>query len=59
MTAFRPNAEIAPRRRRGLQLAWRVLGYALLGAVLAVAFLGYLRPQMVVGWDALMAWCGF
>lgn len=45
-------------RRRGR--AWRtVLAYALLGAVLAVAFLGYLRPQLVVGWEGLMALCGF
>jgi len=45
-------------RRRGR--AWRtVLVYALLGAVLAVAFVGYLRPQLVVGWEGLMALCGF
>ncbi len=44
--------------RRGR--VWRkVLACALLGAVLAVAFLGYLRPQLVVGWDGLMALCGF
>ena len=43
--------------RRGR--AWRaVLAYALLGTVLAVAFLGYLRPQLVVGWEGLMALCG-
>ncbi|RZS78328.1 hypothetical protein EV675_4973 [Pigmentiphaga kullae] len=40
--------------------AWRtVLACALLGAVLAVAFVGYLRPQLVVGWEGLMALCGF
>jgi len=43
-------------RRRG----WRkALAYAVLGAVLAAAFLGYLRPQLVVGWEGLMALCGF
>jgi len=49
------NARPPGRRRR-----WRALpAYALLAAVLAVAFLGYLRPELVVGWDALMALCGF
>ncbi|WP_299450591.1 hypothetical protein [uncultured Pigmentiphaga sp.] len=52
-----PSSRFPGRFIRG---RWRaLLAYTLLGAVLAVAFLGYLRPELVVGWDALMALCGY
>ncbi|VCU69232.1 hypothetical protein PIGHUM_01292 [Pigmentiphaga humi] len=47
-----------PRRAPWRRIGGRLLAYALLGAVLAAAFVGYLRPQLVVGWEALMALCG-
>ena len=36
----------------------RGLGYALIAAVLAVAFAGYLRPALVMNWETLIALCG-
>ncbi len=37
----------------------RVIVSAALAAVLALAFMGYLRPELMLNWDALMALCGF
>lgn len=36
----------------------RALAWVLLAGVLALAFAGYLRADMVVQWDSLMALCG-
>ena len=44
-----------PSWRRGL----RVAGLVLLAAVLGVAFLGHLSPDMQLQWENLMALCGF
>jgi len=45
-----------PRRPRP---AWRVAGLLALAAVLALAFLGHLSPDMKLQWENLMALCGF
>ena len=38
---------------------WRVTGLLALAAVLALAFLGHLSPDMKLQWENLMALCGF
>jgi len=40
-------------------LAWRVAGWSLLVAVMAVGFLGYLTPGMRLNWETIAAMCGF
>lgn len=46
----------APTRRSG---AGRVIGRLALLAVLGLAFLGYLTPDMRIQWANLMTLCGF
>ncbi len=36
---------------------WKILGIALLAAASAFAFAGYLRPDMLVAFGDLMAFC--
>lgn len=38
--------------------AWRWAGYAALAAVLALAFAGYLHPDMLLDWEVVMRMCG-
>lgn len=45
-----------PRRPGRL---WRVTGLLALAAVLALAFVGHLSPDMKLQWENLMALCGF
>ena len=52
---MRHDASGLARPARG----WRWAGYAALTAVLALAFYGYMRPDLVVSWETLMALCGF
>jgi hypothetical protein len=40
-------------------LTWRVLGWSLLGLVMAIGFLGYLTPGMRLNWETIAAMCGF
>lgn len=42
-----------------VRLAWRVVGWSLLAAVMAVGFLGYLSPGMRLNWETIAAMCGF
>ncbi len=51
----RHEAETLGRPRR----AWRLVGFLALTAVLALAFLGHLSPDMKLQWENLMALCGF
>lgn len=46
-----------PARRTGR--AWRVAGLVALAAVMGLAFLGHLSPDMQLQWENLMALCGF
>lgn len=46
----------APQRRARF---WRVSGLIALAAVLALAFVGHLTPDMKLQWENLMALCGF
>ncbi len=41
------------------RLAWRLAGWFLLVAVMAVGFLGYLTPGMRLNWETIAAMCGF
>ncbi|CAM4376738.1 Phage protein [Bordetella tumbae] len=43
-------------RRRSF---WRALGGIALVAVLALGFLGYMRPDLQLNWETLAAMCGF
>lgn len=45
-----------PARRRG---AGKLIGRLILLAVLGLAFLGYLTPDMRIQWANLMTLCGF
>jgi len=38
---------------------WRAAGLTLLGVVLALSFLAYLSPDMLLQWESLAALCGF
>jgi len=38
---------------------WRVAGLTLLGVVLALSFLAYLSPDMLLRWESLATLCGF
>ena len=49
----------APPDARRSRSAWRVAGLLALVAVLALAFVGYLSPDMQLQWENLMALCGF
>lgn len=55
MSLAPPDA--APGRRT--RQAWRVVGMLVLAAVLALAFVGHLSPEMKLQWENLMALCGF
>lgn len=48
---------VAGHRRRGR--IWRASGLLALAAVLALAFVGHLSPDMKLQWENLMALCGF
>lgn len=39
--------------------AWKIAGRLALVAVLALAFIGYLTPDMRIQWANLMTLCGF
>lgn len=55
--SYSTHHEAAPPRRTGR--AWRVAGLLALAAVLALAFVGHLSPDMKLQWENLMALCGF
>jgi len=38
---------------------WRIAGWGALAVVLALAFVGYLTPDMRVQWANFVALCGF
>lgn len=42
-----------------VSLVWRVMGWLLLIAVLAVGFIGYTMPGMRLNWETIAAMCGF
>gem|GEM_PF-1236334 len=42
-----------------VHLAWRMAGWSLFVAVMAVGFLGYLTPGMRLNWETIAAMCGF
>jgi quinol-cytochrome oxidoreductase complex cytochrome b subunit len=42
-----------------VRLAWRVTGWFLFVALMAVGFLGYLTPGMRLNWETIAAMCGF
>lgn len=46
--------------RKWARRSWRsAVGYVALAGLLALAFYGYTRPDLVVSWETLMALCGF
>jgi len=51
------HQQTVPSRRPGR--AWRIVGLLALAAVLALAFVGHLSPDMKLQWENLMALCGF
>ncbi len=55
MPQFTRTTSAASRSHRVL----RMVGLIALAAVLGVAFLGYLSPDMALQWENLMALCGF
>ncbi|NYT58100.1 hypothetical protein H0A65_04090 [Alcaligenaceae bacterium] len=57
MTAQHPTREThAPMHRKG---PWHYVGIAALLVVMALAFAGYLSPEMRVQWANFAALCGF
>jgi len=42
-----------------MPIGWRIAGWLLLVAVLALGFAGYFTPGMRLNWDSIAAMCGF
>lgn len=47
-----------PEDRRFLRAWPKWLGYAALLGVMALGFVGYLHPNMLLDWEAILQMCG-
>lgn len=54
-TSMRPSssATLHPSRRA------RIAGWLAVGAVMVLAFIGYLTPDMRIQWENFLSLCGF
>ncbi|WP_167670748.1 hypothetical protein [Allopusillimonas ginsengisoli] len=55
----KPSHSVSQTAQRKPRRSWRVIGWIALTLVIALAFVGYLTPDMRVQWANLAALCGF